>query len=373
MPSPDPTNHMTRTRAVRVAVLAPVVAGGLFATAGMAHAQDDTTPSTEVTTPSTEATTSTTAAPTTTTTEAPAPSNAPTISSVLPRPGALTVAFAPAEGFVPLANVVVAKVGDQVKSVQTVLGDVHSASLTGLTNGTEYDVTVTSIGTLLFSTTSSITKATPKADGSAVIAPLAVQDLQVNRSKSSATVTWGAPTTDGGSAIVAYVVNAVNQSTGKVAIWRTLPGDVRSASLAPLANGIAYDVNVFAISTAGLGVVDSVDDVLGSTAFENPLAPALPWAAAYVTDTGKVVASWGAAVEQGVATSGFNALIIQGQKIVGWNVTKADGRSVEVSGLDKTKDADVYVFSSSPVGFGEAKKITIKAPVAPPAEVPTTG
>jgi hypothetical protein len=362
MPSTDPTNSLTRSRALRVAVLAPVVAGGLFATAGMAHAEGDDSTPIEVTTPSTDSTTSTTEA-TTSTTEAPAPSNAPTISSILARPGALTVAFAPAEGFLPLANIVVAKVGDQVKSVQTVLGDVHTASLTGLTNGTEYDVSVTSIGSLLFSTTSSITKATPQADGSAVIAPLAVQNLEVNRSKSSATVSWDAPTTDGGSPIVAYVVNAVDQSTGKVAIWRTLPADVRSASLAPLSNGIAYDVNVFAISAAGLGVVDSVDDVLGSTALENPLAPTLPWAAAYVNDAGKVVASWGAAVEQGVATSGFNALIIQGQKIVGWNVTKADGRSVEVSGLDTTKDADVYVFSSSPVGFGEAKMITLTAPV----------
>jgi hypothetical protein len=343
MPSTDPSS-VTRSRAVRVALLAPVVAGGLFATAGIAHADAEPLPST------------------TTTTQAPTPSDAPSISSILPRPGALTVSFAPAEGFLPLANVVVARVGDQVKAVQTVLGDVHTASLTGLTNGTEYDVTVTSIGSLLFSATSTVTKATPVADGSAVIAPLAVQDLEVTRSKSSATVTWDAPSTDGGSPIVAYVVNAVDQSTGKVALWRTLPADVRSASLAPLANGIAYDVNVFAVSAAGLGVVQSVEDVLGSSALTNPLAPTLPWAAAYVDDAGKVVASWGAAVEHGVATSGFNALIIQGQKIVGWNVTKADGRSVVVSGLDTTKDADVYVFSSSPVGFGEANKITLHAP-----------
>ncbi|HJR24256.1 MAG TPA: fibronectin type III domain-containing protein [Acidimicrobiales bacterium] len=332
-------------RALRAAALIPVMAGGLtFVTANMVRAEEEPVTPEEIVEEVVVA---------------------PTIDEIVPRPGGLTVLFTKAADTAPLFHLVQAWEGNVVKATEIVVGDVSTASLTGLTNGTEYDVTVVGINLLGFTDVSEIVKATPVADGSAVIAPLAVSDIDVDRTAHSATVTWSAPSNDGGSPILLYVVNAVDQSTGKLAFWRNLPADARSASLAPLTHGVAYDINVFAVSAAGFGAVETLADVLGSSALENPGTPSLPWATAFVNDDGDVVANWGAAVEHGVPVLGYNAVIIQDGEMVGWSVIGPEGRSGEVDGLDETQDADVYVFTTSAIGFGPTVKITLEAPEAP--------
>lgn len=366
-------------RALRLAALVPVVAGSFsLLTANVVRAEDvpteptttePTVPTTEPTVPTTEPTVPTTE-PTVPTTEPTVPttpvvSDAPAISSVLARPGGLTVSFLPAEDSHPLVYIVAAYVGDTLKSVEVVPGDVTKASLSGLANGTEYDVKVSAISLLGFTQVSEIVKATPLADGAAVAPAHAVQNLEVVRSKSSATASWDAPANDGGAPVKAYVMNVIDESTGGLVVWRTLPADVRTASVAPLRNGVAYTVNVFPVTSFGFGAVEAVEHVLGSTGLDNPVAPTLPWASAYVDEDGKVAANWGAAAEQGVPALGYNAVIVQDDEIVGWNVVDAAGRSVQVAGRDATKPAEVYVFASSLIGWGVPQIIELPADVVP--------
>jgi hypothetical protein len=332
-----PTQSSGLRRALRLAALAPVVATGLtFVTANVVRAEE--APVVEV-----EAI------------------SAPVIDSVTARPGGLTVEFAPAEGTSPLAYIVTATLEDVVKAVEVVPGDVSKASLGGLVNGTEYDVTVTGITLLDFTDVSEVVTGTPLAEGANIIGPLAVQNLDVERTNISATATWDAPLSDGGSPIKGYVMNVVDQTTGKLVEWRNLAADVRSASVAPLVPGHVYDINVFAVSATLFGVLDTFDEVVGSAALANPEAPTVPWATAFADEDGNVIANWGAADEHGVPIAGYNVLLVQDGKMVDWAVAGPNARSGGVSGLEAEEDASVYVFSTSAIGFGELVEIELPA------------
>jgi hypothetical protein len=361
-------------RALRLAALVPVIAGGLaLGTANFAQA--DPEPVID------EPTTTTTEAPTTTTTEAPTTTTTappvvpvfevvpPILDAVLPGDGAINVSWiAPEldEGDVVFLYQVIVKEGDVIKGVRILSGDTHQATVAGLTNESDYTVLVRSItsGGIFDSLVSSIVE--PTAD--AVEAVLAEVEATVTQNAYSATATWAAPASDGGSPIVAYVVNAVDNSTGKLVAWRTVGADVRSASIAPLAKGIEYTISVFAVTGKGFGEASS-HDLIGSITGDAPEAPAAPTASAYVPETGNVIASWLPAAEQGVPVVNYNVVLIQDGKMVGWSVYGADARSGSVAGYDRTKDADtdVYVFAASVIGYGELTKVTVDTASAPEA------
>src|SRR5439155_24392358 len=106
-----------------------------------------------------------------------------------------------------------------------------SATLTGLTNGTAYTFTVVASNAVGNSAPSVASNSvTPVAPATVPGAPTAVTATAGN---ASATVSWTAPPSDGGSAITSYTVTSSPASASA-----TVAGT--SATLTGLTNGTAY-------------------------------------------------------------------------------------------------------------------------------------
>ncbi len=119
------------------------------------------------------------------------------------------------------------------------------------TTTTTTSTTVPSPSTTSSTTTTTTTTTTtaPPAAGT----PSAPRDLSARRGDGSVTLAWKAPTSNGGSAIVDYVVQ---QSASGAGVWTTVPDGVDTArrfTVDGLINGRRYDFRVAAVNAAGSG------------------------------------------------------------------------------------------------------------------------
>ena len=125
----------------------------------------------------------------------------------------------------------------------TVGGSKLTATFTGLTNGTSYTFTVVAtngVGDGAPSTPSSVVQP--------VTVPGAPTSVSVTVENGQATVTWSAPSSDGGSSIMVYIVTA---SPGGQTI--TVSGSTLTATFTTLINRAYYTFTVVATNSVGDG------------------------------------------------------------------------------------------------------------------------
>lgn len=125
---------------------------------------------------------------------------------------------------------------------------VLSASIAGLTNGTTYSFRVTALSRTTGGVASSVASSTPATTASAATS------LSVVGGDTSATLSWVAPSSNGGSPITGYrIEQSSNGST-----WTSLVTDTGSTStnavLNSLVNGQTYMVRVVPLTAIGAGV-----------------------------------------------------------------------------------------------------------------------
>lgn len=134
-------------------------------------------------------------------------------------------------------------------------GATLSCVVTGLTNGTAYAFTVNAFNAAGYSPGAmSITTVTP----SAITAPSRPVSISASVSNGVATLSWSAPSTDGGSPIIDY---AIEYSTDGGTTWQLFNDGVStatSATLTGLTTGQSYHFRVTPINSVGHGITSPI-------------------------------------------------------------------------------------------------------------------
>ncbi|GHU64862.1 hypothetical protein AGMMS49983_11510 [Clostridia bacterium] len=182
-----------------------------------------------------------------------------------------------------------------------------SYTATGLTNGTTYSFQVRADNTAGPSTTLSVS-ATP------LTVPGAPQNLVATAGNAQVSLTWNAPSGNGGSAITGYEVSSDNGSNWTSVGTGTSYTVTKLSDDSPLSNGTAYNFQVRAVNAAGEGAATSVS----STPVKIPGAPTITGVA---PGNGQAIVAFTAPTDTG------------GSDITGYTVTSSPG-GITATGTD---------------------------------------
>lgn len=228
-----------------------------------------------------------------------------------------------------------------------------SAIVTGLTNGTGYTFTVVatnSLGTSVASTPSN--RVTPAAP------PAAPTGVTATSGNSQATVSWTAPTADGGSAITGYTITASpGGKTVTTGSWSS------STIVTGLTNGTAYTFTVQAANAAGTSAASTPSNTVVP---QGPAsAPGAPTSVTATAGNAQATVSWSPPTNNG------------GSAITKYTVTSSPGfrtattsgaTSATVTGLTNGTSYTFTVTATNGVGTSMASApsnaVTPKASVA---------
>jgi hypothetical protein len=171
-----------------------------------------------------------------------------------------TVSWAPAfDGGSAITGYDVTRYVGGVLQGTTAVGVVTQATVTGLTNGTTYTFTVAAKNAAGTGSVSAVSNAvTPRT------VPGAPGNVSATAVTGQATISWTAPTSDGGAAISGYTVTSYVSGAAQST---TTVGVVTQTTVTGLTNGTAYTFRVAAMNAAGLGA---------QSADSNAVTPALP-------------------------------------------------------------------------------------------------
>ncbi len=173
---------------------------------------------------------------------------APTIGTATPGHASATVTWRPptSDGGSPITGYLITPYIGTTAQTGITVGDVLSYDVTGLTNGTTYTFTVAAINAIDTGPASGMSNpVTPVG-----VAPGAPTIGTATPGNASATVTWKAPASDGGSPITGYLITPYIGTTAQAGIT---VGDVLSYDVTGLTNGTTYTFTVAAINAINTG------------------------------------------------------------------------------------------------------------------------
>ncbi|MCY3569670.1 MAG: fibronectin type III domain-containing protein, partial [Chloroflexi bacterium] len=168
----------------------------------------------------------------------------------------------------------------------TFSGGPRSATITGLADGTEYQVQVSaynSYGNGLF-------KGAKKKAGEPARPPGKVRDLALTAGNAQIVVAWSAPTDSGSPALTSYTIE--HRRSGTSESWTTASATGTSATIFSLTNNQAYEVRVAAVNAGGKG------PYVTRTATPNAL-PGVPLNLTLTAGDGQITATWDAPTKTG--------------------------------------------------------------------------
>ncbi len=136
----------------------------------------------------------------------------------------------------------------------TVAGNLSAATVTGLTNGQSYRLNVAAGNLLGNGPPSGLSNAvtpTATAPGAPTIGTATAGD-------ASALITWTPPTSDGGSPVIGYSVQAINASNAPIGALRPAAAGATSLTVAGLTNGTTVRFQVQAVNAIGAGAFSAL-------------------------------------------------------------------------------------------------------------------
>ncbi len=290
--------------------------------------------------------------------EAPAVPGAPTIGTATAGNASATVTWtAPADqGSSPITGYLITPSSGPTVTV----GNVTSDDVTGLTNGTAYTFTVSAINSVgTGDPSASSNSVTPEAAD-----PGAPTIGTATAGNASATVTWTAPASDGGSPITGYVITPFIGTTAQSPVD---VGNVTSDDVTGLTNGTAYTFTVAATNSVGTGDASAASNAVTP---EVPTAPGAPTIGKATAGNASATVTWTAPASDG------------GSPITGYVITPSSGPAVTVgnvtsdniTGLTNGTAYSFTVAATNAIGTGAASgvsnTVTPEAPAPPPVTPP---
>jgi Fibronectin type III domain/Calcineurin-like phosphoesterase len=204
--------------------------------------------------------------------------------------------------------------------------------VTNLTNGTSYTFTVTAtngVGTGLASSASS-----PVIPATTPGAPTGVSAVAGN---GQASVSWTAPSSDGGSPILSYTITGTPGGSASV----TAPAT--SALVTGLTNGTSYTFTVTATNAIGSGSASSASNAVTPAGL-----PGAPTGVSAVAGNAQATVSWTAAAPNGSAILSYTVNDSGGGSIT----VTAPATSAVVTGLTNGQSYTFTVTATNGIGSG---------------------
>lgn len=275
-------------------------------------------------------------------TSAPIPPDAPTNVTATSGNGKATVSWTAPSGSVSSYTVTAYDGSGNVAGTCTATAPATTCVVTGLTNGSPYTFKVVATnGNGDSSASDPSVSVTPQT-----VAPGAPTGVTATASNASATVSWTAPTDNGGSTITSYTATAYNGSGQAIG---TCTSSTTTCQISGLANGTAYTFKVTATNASGTSPASSPSSAL--TPFTRPSAPTGVTA---TPGNGSMAISWTAPSSNG------------GSAVTSYTVTLSPG------GATCTVNAPATTCSISGLTNGTAYTATVVAATALSTSLPST-
>jgi len=236
----------------------------------------------------------------------------------------------------------------------TVPGTASSATVTGLTNGTAYTFTVTATDAAGTGTASAASAAVTPGP-----VPAPPVDVQATTGNATATVTWAAPASTGGSAITSYIVTAVPGGA-----TQTVSGTTLTATFTGLTDNTSYRFTVVAVNSYGDSAPSGSSPTVTPTA---PLAPDAPFITNVTGEDSAVEVTW-VPPDTGTADlTGYTLTASTAGAVVSTTSEPATATQATITGLTDGTPYTFTIAAENAVGTGVASP-----PSAPAVPLPAT-
>jgi titin len=222
---------------------------------------------------------------------------------------------------------------------KTVTASGLSAVVTGLTNGTAYTFTVHATNAKGNSPESA--PSSPVTPKPAAVLPGAPTDVTAVAGDGVATVSWTAPSNDGGAPITSYTLTTLPGGA------TLTTGSTTTATVVGLTNGTSYTFTVAAVNEAGTGPASAASAAVTPSA--QAIVPGAPTAVMAVAGNAQATVSWGVPISVGSsAVTSYTVTASPG----GATATATEGLTATVTGLTNGTSYTFTVFATNAAGNG---------------------